>query len=143
MLAWLPIGCADNRDYTERKKDRAKNISISRQARLRRTATGSRAKQGRASWRPFLPPIRTGQRLGATPLARVDSLEPQCKCHPPRQNGRPSFWERPSHALPDRKGFCRESNPSRPRPVGGVIELVKYATLTVLTAAQRESQHDE
>jgi hypothetical protein len=26
----LPIGCAENRDYTERKKDGAKNISIPR-----------------------------------------------------------------------------------------------------------------
>jgi hypothetical protein len=26
----LPISCAENRDYTERKKDRAKNISIPR-----------------------------------------------------------------------------------------------------------------
>jgi hypothetical protein len=43
-----------NRDYTERKKDRAKNISIPRKRRLRRTATGRRAKQGLASsWRPF------------------------------------------------------------------------------------------
>jgi hypothetical protein len=30
MSALLPIGCADNRDCAERKKDRAKNISIPR-----------------------------------------------------------------------------------------------------------------
>jgi hypothetical protein len=30
ISAPLPISCAENRDYTERKKDRAKNISIPR-----------------------------------------------------------------------------------------------------------------
>jgi len=30
MSAPLPIGCAENADYTERKKDRAKNVSIPR-----------------------------------------------------------------------------------------------------------------
>ena len=36
-------------------------------------------------------------------LARVDGLEPT-KPYPRSGNGRPSFWERPSRALPDRKG---------------------------------------
>src|SRR5262245_3378587 len=41
----------------------------------------------------------------AAPLARADDLEPFARA--PRQDGRPSFWERPSHALPDRKGLPR------------------------------------
>jgi len=49
--------------------------------------------------------------------------------NPPQQDGRPSFWERPSHALPDRKGTCREGDASRQRPLGGVNELVKYADI--------------
>jgi hypothetical protein len=40
----------------------------------------------------------------------------------PQQVGRPFFWERPSHALPD-----RVSDASRPRLRGAVNELVKYA----------------
>jgi hypothetical protein len=47
-------------------------------------------------------PLRKGQRSGCpSPCARVDGLEPQT-CLAPRADGRPSFWERPSHALPDR-----------------------------------------
>jgi len=36
--------------------------------------------------------------------ARVDGLEPPTNVEPHGGSGRPSFWERPSRALPDRKG---------------------------------------
>src|SRR6516162_7039138 len=76
MSAPLPIGCAEHRNHTERKKHRAKSVSIPPpKQRLRRTATGRRAKRGRATWRPFLLPIRRGSDEAA-PLARVDGLEP-------------------------------------------------------------------
>jgi hypothetical protein len=37
------------------------------------------------------------------------------KCPPASRPGRPSFWERPSHALPDRKGPARGSSTRRCR----------------------------
>src|SRR5262252_8063314 len=49
---------------------------------------------------------------------------------PPRANGRPSFWERPSYALPDRRRKASRGDAIRPRPVGGVNWLVKTLTLT-------------
>src|SRR5258708_13340421 len=42
---------------------------------------------------------------------------------PARQDGRPSFWERPSHALPDREFPAARGDASRPRPVGGVNDM--------------------
>src|SRR5262249_18575237 len=57
----LPRGRAEHCDCTEGTKHRAKNVSIPPpRRRLRRTATGRRAKRGRATWRPFLLPIRKG-----------------------------------------------------------------------------------
>ena len=53
----------------------------------------------------------------AAPLARVDGLEPDNAYLSGSRNGRPPFWER------------RGSDASRPRPVGGVNELVKYADI--------------
>src|SRR5262249_61432147 len=47
---------------------------------------------------------------------------------PAAGRGRPSFW-RPSRALPGREGAQPRGNTSRPRPVGGVNELVKYADI--------------
>ena len=45
----------------------------------------------------------TPPRPQAAPLARVDGLEPT-NAQNQQRVGRPSFWERPSRALPDRKG---------------------------------------
>lgn len=68
--------------------------------------------------------MRGGSDRAALTYAQVDGLEP----HEPRErDGRPSFWERSSRALPHRDISRRENNASRPSPVGGVNELVKYA----------------
>jgi hypothetical protein len=74
--------------------------------------------------------LERGSDGAALPCARVDGLEPMKNHAPPRQVGRPSFW-RPSRALPDPEKPCRGAMPSRPRPVGGVNELVKYADIDV------------
>ena len=58
----VSLGCADNSNYTEHKKDRAENSMIH--------------NQGRASWRPFPLPIRKGAARSLPPLARDDGLEP-------------------------------------------------------------------
>jgi hypothetical protein len=48
---------------------------------------------------------------------------------PPRQVGRPSFWERPSHAPPDReKPAAVPCVVIRPRPVGGVNDCCAART---------------
>jgi hypothetical protein len=52
------------------------------------------------------------------PLARVDGLEPQSNdCQ--QRNGRSSFWERPSRALPDPKGAA--AGLTSRLPVVGVV----------------------
>src|SRR5215831_20676520 len=71
ISAPLPIGCADNRDYTERKKGRAKNMSIPRPSRdcaeQRQEAEQSKVERlGVHS----CPPIRKGQRRSCPSLAR-------------------------------------------------------------------------
>src|SRR5262249_30192588 len=95
---------------------------------LRRTATGRRAKRDRATWRPFPPPIRRGSDQAA-PLTRVDGLEPRMKCLPPRGRtaGHLSGSDRAARC-PTEKSPPR-GDASRPRPVGGVNELVKYADI--------------
>jgi hypothetical protein len=39
------------------------------------------------------------------------ALNPELRLASPRLDGRPSFWERPSHALPDRKETSRKVTP--------------------------------
>src|SRR5215813_15510250 len=54
MSAPVLLGYAEGGDYTERKKGQTQNKVIQNPRRLRRRATGRRAKQGFASsWRPF------------------------------------------------------------------------------------------
>src|SRR5262249_10494502 len=89
---------------------------------------------GRASWRPFPLPIRKGQRPGC-PLfcAQVDGLEPLIR---PPAAGRQAIFlgaTEPRAARPERKPAAGDA--SRPRPVGGVNELVKYAEIDVRCAA--------
>src|SRR6516225_3459137 len=60
----------------------------------------------------------------------------------PRRDGRPSFW-RPSRALPAEKEPSRGSDVSRPRPVGGVNELVKYADIDWRGHAKGGAGHAE
>lgn len=56
-----------------------------------------------APGRSFPPPIRKGQRLGCPFERESMALDQVMRLAAPRLNGRPSFWERPSHALPDRE----------------------------------------
>src|SRR5262245_29735676 len=63
------------------------------------------------------PRLERGSDQAAPPVRELMALN---RYDPPQQDGRPSFWERPSHALPDRKGTHREVDASRLRSVGGV-----------------------
>src|SRR5215471_10098655 len=102
MSAPLPIGRAEHRDCTEGKKHRAKNVSITRPggdcAGQRQEGKQSEVARLGVHFRPRLKGAATRLPL---PCARVDGLEPLKS--PPRQAGRPPFWERPSRALPDRE----------------------------------------
>src|SRR5262249_17305743 len=97
--------------------------------RLCRRAKGRRAKQGRASWRPFPLPIK-GAATRLPLFARVDGLEP-LNTNPPAAGRQAIFLgatgpraARPGKAPP-------RSDASRPRRLGGVNELVKYADIDV------------
>src|SRR5215472_11416171 len=131
MAAPLPIGRAEHCDCTEGKKHRAKNVSIPRPGGdcAGQRQEGEQSEVARLGVH-FRPPDQKGQRPGCpSPVARVDGLEPRMR-FPPRANGRPSFWERPSYALPDRRRKASRGDANRPRPVGGVNWLVKTLTLT-------------
>ena len=52
------------------------------------------------------------------PLGAKSMALNRFKCPPASRPGRPSFWERPSHALPDRKGPARGSSTRRCRAGG-------------------------
>jgi hypothetical protein len=50
------------------------------------------------------PPDLKGQRPGCpSPVRELMALSHAVHETPRKREGRPSFWERPSHALPDRK----------------------------------------
>src|SRR5262245_49643911 len=89
-----------SRLHRGQKTSSQKRLDPPPKQRMRRTATGGRAKRGRASWRPFPLPIRRGSDQAAPPVREL-GLEPLTMLSP-RADGRPSFWERPGHALPDR-----------------------------------------
>jgi hypothetical protein len=71
-----------------------------------------------------------------SPLRELMALS---RMNPRERDGKRSFWGRPSRALPDRNIPRRENNASRPSPVGGVNELVKYADVVpgALPAAEK------
>src|SRR5215467_6986965 len=110
MSAPLPIACADNRDGTEREKDRANNISIPRPSEdcAEQRQAGEQKKVARFIVHSHFP-IRKGQQPSCpSPVRELMALN-RMKTMPPRQHGRPSFWERPSRALPDRDSPPRGS----------------------------------
>src|SRR5262249_18651313 len=131
MSAPVPLGCAENPNYAERKKGRAENSVIHNpgNACAKERQGGEQSKVARLGVHSCSR-LERGSDGAALPCARVDGLEPMKNHGPPRQVGRPSFW-RPSRALPDPEKPCRGAMPSRPRPVGGVNELVKYADIDV------------
>src|SRR5262245_3172177 len=99
MSAPVPLGYAESGDCTERKEDKTQNKITgdpsddcagarqdAEQNKVARLGVHARLRLERGSDQ-------------AAPLARVDSLEPLMRS--PRADGRPSFWERPGHALPD------------------------------------------
>src|SRR5215831_18400002 len=97
---------------------------MSRSPAQAETAQDSDRKESKARSRDLASisaPRLEGAATRLPPCARVDGLEPRMKCLPPaRQDGRPSFWGRPGHALPDREFPAARGDTSRPRPVGGV-----------------------
>src|SRR5262249_6484032 len=99
----LVQGDLDGGDSPEHKKDQPPNKVIGNQgdtcaeerqggeqSNIARLGVHSRSRLERGS-----------DQAAPSSCARVDGLEPYNA--PPRQDGRPSFWERPSHALPDRR----------------------------------------
>src|SRR5262249_50944530 len=66
ISALLPIGCADNRDCTERKKERAKNISIPCPSGdcAEQRHQGEQSRVARLGVHSCVP-IRKGQQLGS------------------------------------------------------------------------------
>src|SRR5262249_11666336 len=124
-----PIGRADHRDCTKGKKHRAKNVSIPRPGRdcaeYRQEGEQSEVARLGVHSRPRLKGAATRPRLHVCASSR-----PSPGLCATRRDGRPSFWERPSHALPDR-GDPPWGDASRPSAVGGVNELVKYADIDV------------
>src|SRR5438132_8228639 len=105
MSALVPQSCAENRDCTEREKDRAKNSSIRRPSEdcAEERQGGEQSKVAR---------------LGVHSRSRLKTANEMSP--PARQDSRPSFWERPSHALPGREFPAARGDASRPRLLGGV-----------------------
>jgi len=106
----MPLGYAQSGGCSERKKDPTHNkvIGIQSDACAEERQARKQSKVAR-----FIVHSRSPIRRGsdqAAPCARVDGLEPY-ETMPPRQDGRPSFWERPGHALPD-----REKGPAAGKP---------------------------
>src|SRR5215475_10293149 len=61
--------CQERRLHRTQRRQNPKQNNRRSKRRLRRRATGRRAEQGCASWRPFPLPIRKGQRPGCPPSA--------------------------------------------------------------------------
>jgi hypothetical protein len=100
------LDCADNRDSTEHKKDRAENRVIHNPGNpCTNERQGGNKARSRVSTSISAP---EGQRLSfPSPVRESMALDRVCRS-PTRQVGRPSFWERPSRAPPDRKVLPRE-----------------------------------
>jgi hypothetical protein len=62
------------------------------------------------------------------PVRELMALNPKLSCHPEQREGRPSFWERPSHALPDRKDSRPrgEPHPSPPTVPDGEKHHIEF-----------------
>jgi hypothetical protein len=113
----ISLGAApDDLNLAEAEKRSLLALQLSRQALLSRTPAvwvKAALPKGRASFHC------KGQPGRCPPLARDDGLEP-LPVTPPRQGGRPSFWER--------KEARREGHASRPRPVGAVNDCCAART---------------
>jgi hypothetical protein len=138
----MPLGYAQSGGCSERKKDPSHNKVIGNQgdttAEERQTAEQSKVARFIVHSR-F--PIRRGSDQAAPPCARVDGLEPFTAWSPAA--GRQAIFlgaTGPRAARPEKAR--RGATPSRPRPVGGVNELVKCADIDALTP-RKESEHDD
>jgi len=104
MSAPVLLGYAEGGGDTERKKDRTQNKVIQNpgDACAEERQGGEQSKVARLG--VHFPNLKGAATRLPLPCARVNGLEPpnEKPCLP-RQDGRPSFWERPSNALPDRK----------------------------------------
>src|SRR5262245_4168691 len=104
MSALLLPGYAES-DYTEHKKDRTQdNVTPNPgDACAEERQGGEQSKVAR---------------LGVHSRSRLKTANEMAP--PARQDSRPSFWERPSHALPGREFPAARGDASRPRLLGGV-----------------------
>src|SRR5215813_1504649 len=129
MSAPLPIGRAEHCDCTEGKKHRAKNVSIPRPGgdRAGQRQEGEQSEVARLGVH-FRPRLEGAAPRLPLPCARVNGLEPVMK-HPAA--GRQAIFlgaTGPRAARPGKETPPR-SDTSRPRPLGAVNELVKYADI--------------
>jgi hypothetical protein len=108
MSAPVRQGCAPNRDYTERKKGRAQDISIAcpggHCAKEREGGKQSKVARLHVHFCSRLKGAATGLPL---PVRELMALSRAVHETPRKQEGRPYFWERPSHAPPDRQSSRR------------------------------------
>src|SRR6516162_105067 len=126
MSAPVPFGYAESGDRTERDKDPTQN-KITRDPGDARAEERQARKQSKVARLGVHSPSRLerGSDQAAPPCARVDGLEPFTARSPA------AGWQaiflgatEPRAARPEKAR--RGATPSRPRPVGGVNELVKY-----------------
>src|SRR5437016_13002230 len=105
MSAPVPLSYAEKGNCTERKKDRSQNnvTPTPGDACAEERQGGEQSKVAR---------------LGVHSRSRLKTANEMSP--PARQDSRPSFWERPSHALPGREFPAARGDASRPRLLGGV-----------------------
>src|SRR6516225_1733107 len=107
MSAPVVPGYAESGDSTERNEDTTQN-------KITRDPSDTTAEERQTAEQSKIARLGVHSRFRLErgsdtlhPSARVDGLEPLSLLSP-RADGTPSFWERPSHALPDRKRTAAE-----------------------------------
>jgi hypothetical protein len=125
----VPLGYAESGNYTEREKDPTQNKMI----RDPGDACAEERQGGEQSKVPRLG-VHSRSRLErgsdqAAPCARVDGLEPLIRAPAAERQAIFLVATEPRAARPGKPP--PRSDASRPRPVGGVNELVKYADIDV------------
>src|SRR5262249_41057673 len=130
MSAPVLLGYAEGGGDTERKKDRTQNKVIQNpgDACAEERQGGEQSKVARLG--VHFPNLKGAATRLPLPCARVNGLEPPKEKPWPPAAGRQAIFlgaTEPRAARPEETR--RGATPSRPRPVAGVNELVKYADI--------------